>query len=69
VVGEINGRYNAADVPGTGAENQAVMRFGGRFTRGSVRLDAGLLLGMTSRDPEIGVTAGFTWVLNAFRVP
>ncbi|MGE0041200.1 MAG: hypothetical protein AB7H88_01355 [Vicinamibacterales bacterium] len=69
VVGEINGRYNAADTPGTGAENLAVMRFGGRYTHGSVRFDAGLLLGMTSRDPQVGVTAGFTWVLNAFRVP
>ncbi|MGE3277233.1 MAG: hypothetical protein AB7O67_19130 [Vicinamibacterales bacterium] len=69
VVGEINGRYNHAEVDGIGAENRAVMRFGGRYTRGSVRLDAGLLLGMTSRDPEVGFTAGFTWVLNAFQVP
>jgi hypothetical protein len=44
------------------------MRLGGRFTRGTVRLDAGLLLGMTSRDPSIGFTAGATWVFRGFTV-
>jgi hypothetical protein len=24
---------------------------------------------MTSRDPSIGLTTGFTWVINAFQVP
>jgi hypothetical protein len=41
----------------------------GRYTRGPVRVDAAALIGMTSRDPDIGITAGVTWVLNAFRVP
>ena len=68
-VGEINGRYTNATVASVGAENRAVMRFGGRYTRGSVRVDAGLLLGMTPRDPDVGFTAGFTWVFNAFQVP
>jgi hypothetical protein len=27
------------------------------------------LIGLTSRDPELGATVGFTWVLDAFRVP
>jgi hypothetical protein len=45
------------------------MRLGGRYTRGPVRVDAALMLGMTSRDPSVGLTAGFTWVLNAFQVP
>jgi len=69
LVGEINGRVNFAGVADPGAENRATMRFGGRYTRGPVRVDAGLILGMTSRDPQIGATAGLTWVLNAFRVP
>jgi hypothetical protein len=69
IVGEINGRLNFADNPDPGAENRAVMRFGGRYTRGSIRVDAALLVGMTSRDPSIGVTTGFTWVLDAFQVP
>ncbi len=44
------------------------MRVGGRFTRGTVRLDAGILLGMTSRDPNFGFTAGATYVFKAFDV-
>lgn len=70
IVAEVNGRLNLANGdPDEGAENRAAMRFGGRYTRGPVRVDAGVILGMTSRDPDIGVTAGLTWVLNAFRVP
>jgi hypothetical protein len=69
VVGEINGRINFVDTPDPGAENRAVFRFGTRYTRGPVRVDAGLLLGLTSRDPEVGATVGFTWVIDAFRVP
>ncbi len=71
LVGEINGQLNFAEegkhLPG--GENRAAMRFGGRYTRGTVRVDAGVVLGMTSRDPQIGVTAGFTWVFNAFQIP
>lgn len=70
IVGEINGRLNLAnDDPDPGAENRATIRLGGRYTRGSVRVDAAVLFGMTSRDPSIGLTTGFTWVLNAFQVP
>jgi hypothetical protein len=69
LVGEINGRVNVRSEVDPGAENRAIMRFGGRYTRGSVRVDAAVLLGMTARDPDVGLTAGFTWVLNAFRVP
>jgi hypothetical protein len=70
IVAEINGRLNLANGdPDPGAENRATMRLGGRYTRGPLRADVGLLLGMTSRDPEVGLTAGFTWVLDAFRVP
>jgi hypothetical protein len=70
LVGEVNGQLNLAKGdPRPGAENRAVMRLGGRYTRGTVRLDAGILIGMTPRDPEIGLTGGFTWVFNAFRVP
>lgn len=69
-VGEINGRLNVgSDDPAPGGENRAVMRFGARYTRGTVRVDAGVLFGMTPRDPQIGFTAGATWVFNAFQVP
>ena len=68
IVGEVNGRYAATyddDTP-PGAESRAIMRFGGRVTTGTVRFDAGALVGLTSRDPSIGFTAGFTWVFRAF---
>lgn len=70
LVGEFNGRvYLGASDAAVGSENSGVMRFGGRYTRGTVRLDVGVILGMTSRDPQIGFTTGFTWVFNAFSLP
>jgi hypothetical protein len=70
IVGEINGRVNFADGEHPpGGENRAVMRLGGRYTRATVRIDGGVLLGMTSLDPQFGFTAGFTWVFDAFRIP
>jgi len=70
IVGELNGRKStrSADAfPGT--ESRGILKLGGRFTRGPVRFDTGLFLGLTSVDPTIGFTAGFTWVFNAFTVP
>ncbi|MBA3270702.1 MAG: hypothetical protein H0T71_09320, partial [Acidobacteria bacterium] len=65
LVGEINGRLNLdGGTADPGAENRAVLRLGGRYTRGPVRVDVAVLLGMTSLDPQIGLTTGFTWVLN-----
>ncbi len=69
VVGEFVGRANFANIVTPGAEDRGLLRIGARFTTGPVRLDSGLLLGLTSRDPEIGVSAGLTWVFNAFHVP
>lgn len=70
VVGEVNGRLNMRDgVPPVGTETRGAMRLGGRFTHNTVRIDGGLIIGMTSRDPGIGFTAGFTWVFRGFTVP
>ncbi len=69
VVGEFVGRANFANTTTPGAEDRGLFRFGARYTRGGVRLDYGVLLGLTPRDPEIGLTAGFTWVFNAFHIP
>ena len=70
VVGEINGRASTrSGTPPAGTESRAIMRFGGRITRGTVRLDAGVLLGMTSGDPSVGLTFGATWVFRGFTVP
>jgi hypothetical protein len=70
VVGELNGHASTREGdPPPGTESRAVMRLGGRYTRGPARIDAGLLLGMTSRDPSVGFTAGLTYVFRGFSVP
>jgi hypothetical protein len=66
VVGEFVGRANFANIITPGAEDRGLLRFGARYTMQGVRLDTGILLGLTPRDPQIGVTAGFTWVFQAF---
>lgn len=70
VVGEVNGRSHAASgTAPVGTESRSALRFGGRYTRGLLRLDAGVSVGLTSRDPGFGLTVGATYVLNAFRIP
>jgi len=70
VVGEVNGRANTrGGTAPVGTESRATVRVGGRLTRGTVRLDAAILLGITSRDPGFGFTAGATWVFKGFTLP
>lgn len=69
IVGEYTGRANFGDIIAPGAEDRGALRFGARFTQNVVRIDAGILIGVTPRDPEFGVTAGVTWVFNAFKTP
>jgi hypothetical protein len=70
VVGEVHGQLQWAwDYPPPGAESRATLRGGLRYTRGAGRVDAGLLVGTTSRDPGIGFTVGYTHVLDAFTPP
>jgi hypothetical protein len=70
LVWELNGRVSTRSggaFPGT--ESRGVLKLGGRFTQGSVRLDAGVFFGLTTIDPTIGFTTGFTYVFNAFTAP
>jgi hypothetical protein len=69
VVGEFVGRANFANTTTPGAEDRGLLRFGARYTHAGVRLDGGILFGLSPRDPEIGFTAGFTWVFNAVTIP
>jgi hypothetical protein len=70
VVGEVNGRADVASgAPPVGTESRSALRFGGRYTQGLVRVDAGVVVGLTSRDPGIGFMAGATYVFDAFRLP
>lgn len=70
VVGELNGRLDTRDGdPPVGTESRGAFRVGGRITKGTVRVDAGVIFGLTSRDPSIGFTAGATWVFKGFTIP
>jgi len=70
VVGELNGRVSTRKGdPFPGTETRGNLRVGGRYTRGPIRLDAAAFVGLTSIDPTVGFTAGFTYVFNAFAVP
>jgi hypothetical protein len=69
VVGELNGRAaTRSGTPPVGTESRSLVRVGGRLTRGTVRIDAGILLGVTSRDPGFGFTAGATYVFKGFTI-
>jgi hypothetical protein len=69
-VGEINGRLNTRDArTPTGTETRSGLRVGLRYTRSAVRVDGGLLFGLTSRDPTFGFTAGLTYVFRGFTLP
>ncbi len=70
IVGEVNGRANTRrGDPPPGTDSSGYVRFGARFTRGLVRVDAALVAGLTPRDAGIGVTTGLTWVFRAMDLP
>jgi hypothetical protein len=70
IVGELNGRADMREgEPPPGTDSRGVFRIGARYTVGGWRGDVGLTLGLTSRDPTIGVGAGFTYVFRGFQVP
>jgi hypothetical protein len=70
VVGEVNGYIDVRDgEPPPGTEPRGAFRIGARFTHATVRIDGGMIIGMTSRDPSIGFTGGLTWVFRGFTVP
>lgn len=63
VVGELAGRQVLfADRPPIGAEPRGQARAAVRYTRGGWRADAGLVVGTTRQDPDIGVSVGLTWI-------
>jgi hypothetical protein len=69
-VGELNGRVSTRSgvaLPGT--ESLGLLKLGGRYTMGALRLDSAVFFGLTPTDPTVGLTAGFTYVFNAFTLP
>jgi hypothetical protein len=70
VVGELNGRASTrASDPFPGTESRSRLNLGARYTRGPIRFDGSAFVGLTSVDPTIGFSAGFTYVFHAFDVP
>ena len=69
MVGEVNGRVSTRSAPFPGTESRGILKIGGRYTHGPLRFDTGVFFGLTTIDPTVGVTAGFTYVFNAFTVP
>jgi hypothetical protein len=70
LVGEVNGRLSVrSGDPFPGTESRGLLKLGARYTHSSVRFDGGVFFGLTTIDPTIGFTAGFTYVFNAFAVP
>jgi hypothetical protein len=70
VVGEVNGRFDTRDdAPNRPSTSRGAARLGARYTVGGWRGDAAVVVGLTGRDPGIGVAAGFTYVFNAFQIP
>jgi hypothetical protein len=68
LVAEFNGRLDTgSDIPPVGTDSRLLIRLGGRYTKGPVRMDAGLILGVTDRDPSWGVTVGATYVFKAWQ--
>jgi hypothetical protein len=65
VVGEVNGRASPwGDAVPAGLESRGALRLAGRYTYRLLRVDLGVLVGITSRDPGLGVSLGATYVIT-----
>jgi hypothetical protein len=65
VVGEVHGHMDPmGDATPPGTESRGVLRLGTRYTHHLLRFDAAVLVGVTSRDPTVGITAGATYVFG-----
>jgi hypothetical protein len=70
VVAEVNGHFDTrAGEPPPGTESRSLVRVGARYTIGAGRVDAGFLMGLTAHEPQFGITAGYTYVFDAFTAP
>ena len=70
VVAEVNGRLDTRDdEPDRPSTSRGAVRLGARYTIAGWRGDAAVVVGLTGRDPGIGVAAGFTYVFSAFQIP
>lgn len=66
IVGELNGRVDVKGETPPGTEDTGRALVGVRWKIGVLRLDAGVLAGLHSADPDVGVTVGVTWGIERF---
>ncbi len=71
VVGEVNGRIDVEGEPPVGTEDRGQLRLGARYPLGAlldsqVRLDGGVLVGLTEVEPDVGATIGLTAITKNF---
>jgi hypothetical protein len=65
VVGEVNGHLHPmGEAPPPGTESRGVLRLAARYTHQLLRVDLGILVGITPRDPAFGISAGATYVIG-----
>lgn len=69
LVGELNGRLSTRERPFPGTESRGLLNLGARHTRGPIRFDGSVFVGLTSIDPTVGASVGFTYVFQAFSIP
>jgi hypothetical protein len=70
VVADLAGRWSSRHgTPPVGTESRSIVRGGVRYSRGGLRYDAGLLVGLTSFDPSWGIMGSVTWAISAFKIP
>ena len=70
-VGEVNGRMDVKGETPVGTEDRGQLRLGtriplGAFLGGRARLDAGVLVGLTDVEPDLGATLGVTTATTTF---
>lgn len=68
-LGEVNGRVDVKGETPPGTEDRGQALLGVRWTLGALRLDAGVLTGIHSADPDLGATVGVTWETARFSSP
>jgi len=70
LVVDLSGRFSSRHgTPPAGTESRSLLRGSVGYSRGPLRYDAGILLGVTSFDPSWGLWGGVTWTISAFKVP
>ena len=70
LVSDVNGRWSTRNgVAPLGTESRSRALVGGAYRRGRVRYDAAVFVGLTPNDPNVGASAGVSYLFHAFSLP